>query len=357
MPPFAQFLRQTQILILKILNVFGPAPWNAKPIPLGRLKFSPSLDLNKIERFSKVSMMAAIFLLLQSGGAHAANLKYVRTAKHQNFTRIVFEFQNATQFKEPVIYGEGKLSVAFPDSTTVLPRRILYKTTQIQPVRSIEFTQKETLLTAVIQLSFSDFKLKAFSLPDPNRVVIDAYKITPPPSEIVTEESLHAEPVAKESKEPETKNLKAMPEKSPAKEFTRVVRKEPMVIPEKSSVKQTADKFEIKRNAASDITRDQLKDPAKKSLKQTPDAPLETPSAPEEPLPSTHGNYTLQTYMLILLNFLTIVIVLLLCFNLMKKKSGIHSKHDHKISDSLKTDDERIAAIDGMINREFKKHD
>jgi len=42
-PPFAQFRRQAQILILKILNVFL---W---------LKFSPSLDLNKIERFSKVS--------------------------------------------------------------------------------------------------------------------------------------------------------------------------------------------------------------------------------------------------------------------------------------------------------------
>jgi len=42
-PPFAQFLCQAQILILKILNVFL---W---------LKFSPSLNLNKIEHFSKVS--------------------------------------------------------------------------------------------------------------------------------------------------------------------------------------------------------------------------------------------------------------------------------------------------------------
>jgi len=43
MPLFAQFLRQTQILILKIPNVFL------------RLKFSPSLNLNKNEHFSKVS--------------------------------------------------------------------------------------------------------------------------------------------------------------------------------------------------------------------------------------------------------------------------------------------------------------
>jgi len=39
MPPFAQFQRQTQILILKILDVFL---W---------LKFSPSLILNKTEHF------------------------------------------------------------------------------------------------------------------------------------------------------------------------------------------------------------------------------------------------------------------------------------------------------------------
>jgi len=41
--PFAQLLRQAQILSLEILNVFL------------RLKFSPSLNLSKIEHFSKVS--------------------------------------------------------------------------------------------------------------------------------------------------------------------------------------------------------------------------------------------------------------------------------------------------------------
>jgi len=46
-PPFAQFRRQTQILILKIRNVFL---W---------LKFSPFLALNKIERFAKVSQYIA----------------------------------------------------------------------------------------------------------------------------------------------------------------------------------------------------------------------------------------------------------------------------------------------------------
>ena len=41
--PFAQFLRQAQIIILEISNIFL---W---------LKFSPSLKLNKIEHSAKVS--------------------------------------------------------------------------------------------------------------------------------------------------------------------------------------------------------------------------------------------------------------------------------------------------------------
>jgi hypothetical protein len=45
--PFAQSLRQAQILILEILNV---CLW---------LKFSPALVLNKIEHFLKVSLFKA----------------------------------------------------------------------------------------------------------------------------------------------------------------------------------------------------------------------------------------------------------------------------------------------------------
>ncbi len=58
-PSFAQFLCQAQILILKILNVFL---W---------LKSSPSLNLNKIEHFSKVSLrlrhVRNTFLIVLSG--------------------------------------------------------------------------------------------------------------------------------------------------------------------------------------------------------------------------------------------------------------------------------------------------
>ncbi|MEA1946088.1 MAG: hypothetical protein U9N83_02155 [Thermodesulfobacteriota bacterium] len=337
---------------------------------------------------SGLVMIAAVLLILQAAETQAANLKYVRTAKHQDFTRIVFEFQNPAQFKEPVIDGKGKFTVVFPDSTTVLPRQILYKKTQIQPVRSIEFIQKGTLLTTGIKLSFPYFKLKAFSLSGPDRVVIDAYLITPPTREVVPEESLHAKPSVKESKGPETKEPKAMPEESSEKELTELVTKQPTVTPEKSPEKESGkpemtepklipikspekeigDKLKIKKNDASDITPKRIKKSSKESLNKVPASPITTQIAPgetakrgqikpAESLPSTDNNYNLQTYMLALLNFLTIVIILLLSINLLKKKSGINSEHPGKISESLRTVDESIAAIDTMINREFKKHD
>jgi hypothetical protein len=315
---------------------------------------------------SGLVMVAAVLLMLQAAETQAANLKYVRTAKHQDFTRMVFEFQNPAQFKEPVIDGKGKFTVVFPDSTTVLPRQILYKTTQIQPVRSIEFIQKGTLLIAGIKLSFPYFKLKAFSLPGPDRVVIDAYLITPPTQEVVPDESLHAKPSVKESKEPEPKEPKAMPEESPEKELAELVTKQPTAIPEKSPAKESGKPETIKPKLIP------IKSPAKESFKESlnniPASPITTQSAPGETakqgqikpvesLPSRDKNYDLQIYMLALLNFLTIVIILLLSINLLKKKSGINSEHPGKISESLRRVDERIAAIDAMINREFKKHD
>lgn len=276
-------------------------------------------------------MIAAVLFMLQAAETRAAILKYVRTAKHPDFTRIAFEFQKPAQFKEPVIDGEGKFTVVFPGSTTVLPRQILYNKTRIQTVRSIEFVQKGALLTAGITLSFPYFKLKTFSLSGPDRVVIDAYTITQTPRKNLPEESLHVKPSEEESKAPETKEPKAMSEKSSEEELTGFVTQQPTLIPEKS--------------------------PEKKSDKPETTEPKLIPIKPAESRPSMGNNYNLQTYMLALLNFLTIVIILLLSINLIKRKSGIHSEHSRKISESLRTVDESISAIDAMINRELKKHD
>lgn len=339
-------------------------------------------------RKSGFVMIAAVLFMLQPVETPAAVLKYVRTAKHPDFTRIAFEFQKPAEFKEPVIMGQGKFTVVFPGSTTVLPQKILYNKTRIKSVRSIEFVQKGNLLTAGITLSFLYFKLKTFSLSGPDRVVIDAYTTPPPIRKSLAEESLHVKASEEKSKALETKEPKAMPQKSSEKELTGLVTQQPTVtpkippvkesdksemtksksIPVKSSEKEIGDSPEIKKKAASDIPLKRAKAPSTKNEKKIHISPKTTQNAtgkaakqdqikPAESRPSMGNNYNLQTYMLALLNFFTIVIILLLSVNLMKRKSGIHSEHLEKISESLKTVDESIAAIDAMIDRKLKKHD
>lgn len=55
-------------------------------------------------------------------------LKFVRTGEHENFTRIVFEFQNIVQFKDPKIKDKGEFSIQFLDSSTSLDPLTVYWT-------------------------------------------------------------------------------------------------------------------------------------------------------------------------------------------------------------------------------------
>jgi len=69
--PFAQFLRQAQILILEISNIFL---W---------LKFSPSLNLNKIEHSAKVSSLVSL------SGYIGKIFRFTRNDKLMNFYETI----------------------------------------------------------------------------------------------------------------------------------------------------------------------------------------------------------------------------------------------------------------------------
>ena len=165
-------------------------------------------DCAYMKRQMKLRIMlivAVIFTLSQLGWAQAANLRDVRTGKHEKFTRVVFEFQNNVQFESPEIKGKGKLSVVFLDSSTTLPRLTLLKTGPIQRVQSIKFVRQKSNLIANVQLSFPYFILKSYSLSGPNRVVIDAYQVLSPPEKSEKKESLREKPSIRTTTAPEKK--------------------------------------------------------------------------------------------------------------------------------------------------------
>jgi TPR repeat protein len=114
-------------------------------------------------------------------------LTSVRTEEHKNFTRIVFEFRDKVQFKDPEITDEGKFSVVFLESSTNLSPFRVYKTDSLQKVRSVEFTESKADLCANVTLTYPYFMLKTFTLSNPYLVLVDAYKLLP-----LTKDAIHS---------------------------------------------------------------------------------------------------------------------------------------------------------------------
>ena len=241
------------------------------------------------------------------GWAQAASLNYVRAGEHGSFTRVVFEFQGTVRSTAPTITGRGKFHVIFFDMTTALSRQTLNKTTK--GIQSVELIPEESRLTANITLSFPYFKLKTFSLSNPDRFIIDAYRMSSPPKTRELEESLPAEPL---NTEPDTEGpLQTKPD--------------------------TEEPLHAEPNKAL------LTEPA------GTDQMIQTKKF------SIDGNYNVQIYLLALLNVFTLIIVALLSLNLLKRKPTMDSERLREVLGSLKTTDERIAAMDALIKKELEK--
>ena len=268
-------------------------------------------------------IVVAVFTLSQFGWAHAANLKDVRTGKHEKFTRVVFEFQDNVLFESPEIKGKGNFSAVFLDSSTTLPRLTLFKTGPIQLVQSVELVQQKSNLIANVRLSFPYFVLKAFPLSGPNRIVIDAYQLPSPPEKPLTETSTTLE----------EKDLKNAPQIVLNKEDdSQSITPSGM---EKSELKET----QPPEKASSDNVSNQI------------------PEKHVESLSSAKGSAMTQIYLLAVLNVLTSVIVVLMIFTILKKRHAIDFGHLFEIMEFIKTSDESIETINAQLKNAFKEYD
>lgn len=272
---------------------------------------------------------AVVFTLSQLGWAQAANLRNVRTGKHEKFSRIVFEFQDNVLFESPEIKGKGKFSVVFLDSSTTLPRLTLFKTGPIQLVHSIEFVRQKSNLIANVRLSFPYFILKSFPLSGPNRIVVDAYQVPSLHENSEQEESLHEKPLTETSTSPEEEELK--------KDFGKAADSQSLTLSdvEKSGSKETQPPEKVISNNVSN---------------QIPEQDVGSSS-------SSNGNAMTQIYLLVVLNVLTSVIVVLLIFTLLKKRHTIDFGDLYEIMEFTKTSDKSIETIDAQLKNAFKEYD
>ena len=269
--------------------------------------------------------VTAVFMLSQLGWAQAANLRDVRTGKHEKFTRVVFEFQDNVLFENPEIKGKGKFSLVFLDSSTNLPHLTLLKTGPIQLVQSIELVQQKPNLVANVQLSFPYFILKAFPLSSPNRVVVDVYQVFSPNEKFEQEGSFSEKPLAETSTSPEEKKL-GKTDSSQAITLPDI---------EKSETGET----QPHENVVS-----------KKTSNQNTDKHPESANF-------ANANSMTQIYLLAVLNVLTGVIVVLIIFTLLKKKHTTDFGQLSEIMDFIKRTDESIDTIDAQLKNAFKEYD
>ncbi|UCD90111.1 MAG: hypothetical protein JSW04_01330, partial [Desulfobacterales bacterium] len=243
------------------------------------------------------------------GSAQAANLKHVRAGEHGAFTRVAFEFQGVVPSMALIKNGRGKINLIFLDTTTALPRLTLQKTTK--GIQSVKFIQEASRLTANITLSFPYFKLKTFSLPNPNRFVIDAYRMSSPPKTGELGDSPQAEPLAAK---PETeKLLQPKPETEKLLQTKLDIEEISQPKPEVEKPLQTKPKTDKQLPTKPEAEKPlQTKPEAEKPLPVEPDkavltAPAQANQMIQAKQSSTDKNYTIEIYILALLNVLALI--------------------------------------------------
>jgi len=292
-----------------------------------------------------ILIQVMIFSWLTFHWAHASDLKHVRAGEHGDFTRVVFEFQATIRSKEPIITGRGTFYVVFLDINTPFPRQTFHKITK--GVHSVELIQEESHLKANIKLSFPYFGLKTSILSNPNRVVIDAYRMSSPKRISKLKESLHAKPNPSVLTEPAVKEQIASTKKTSTEMVDSHFKIAPLAIKKPASGKT--------EGRAEEISGDQVSSLPKEIHSVSSQRVSQEPAKHDKSLISFNLDYSVQTYLLVLLNVFTFIIIALLSFNLLKRRSLDNSEHLNEILESLKTTDESIATIEAMINRELKK--
>jgi polysaccharide biosynthesis/export protein len=166
------------------------------------------------------------FSTAQPGWSKVAVLKSIRTGEHENFTRIVFEFEHTVQFKHPEIMDKGKFSVQFLPCSTDLPPVTTYETGSLQKVNFIELAGNESHLTAAVTLTFPEFTLKAFSLPDPDCIIVDAYPVSALSKDSESDTALEHGVSSEISKSMEKKDISAL--ETPLQKETQNLSVEPL---------------------------------------------------------------------------------------------------------------------------------
>lgn len=286
---------------------------------------------NHVIRVRFILAVVSAFLFFPSVSTWAAELRYIRIGEHKDYTRIVFEFRGAVVFDKPRIEGKGKAAVVFADTQTVLPKQILSGTTK--RVDAITFIPQKPHLAVEITFPFPYFKINAFSLKDPERVVLDVTETKAAPQGAVSEKSAQKKAPRREPKDVAThkkappKEVASTPKPALVQEPTQAILEEP------AQPVQTAGKTESPVPPAAT----EGPEPAPEEQAGKLNTGITTPetTGQEEPAAVGANESGLQKYLLIILAAVSVVIVSLVVFIVFRKRKRRISAEDMEPLDPL----------------------
>jgi len=267
--------------------------------------------------------------------ASAALLRDVRVGEHEDFTRLVFEFDSPTRYSPPVLKDKDTIALTFLKSKTpdTLTRRNLQRSTR--HFNTVTFEQRGSNLTVYVTVTPPHFKIKAFSLLGPSRVVIDVHWLDAPLQTTVAPPSA---PLMPEKTEPKrTKKNTASP--MPQKEDLSV-----MITPEKIA--------KIPEGEVASLTL-----PDKVAVSGS----LQTTIPGTIQLAQAALRYSrLQLYLMVVLIALNIIIIiiftLMLWFCLRKIEFPKYGVND-EIADAFAVQNSTAGSIDSEIRKKFQKYE
>jgi hypothetical protein len=307
------------------------------------------ITLGKIEHVVMVALVSCVLFLCSASSAKGAQLKYIRIGEHEGFTRIVFELRGSAAFEKPQVRGKGELSLVLLDTTTTLPPKISIETTK--RVEAIEFVQQDAHLATHVTFPFPYFRLKPFTLSNPERVVLDIYRTDTPPEDAA---------VVKSVQRPSEKVL-AGADKRKAIATLRRAPTEPTIKMSEAPGRPTDRPAarETQRDSQQPLQETAIRSPALPKASDTPMA--ETP----KPVPDTEAasvNHSVQQgpwgrYPLAILIILSVIIVALLSFIIVQKRRGPGSRYVGETLEVTSGAGEGMEALDKRIKDAFRKFD
>lgn len=344
---------------------------NSHPVVLLVQRFLKSLQRGLLmvdtllitHSFYRKLFCAAVSLMFWTTPSFAAQLKDIRLGEHNDYTRIVFEFDQSVQSNLVQPDNPHRLEIEFPDTRPNLVQKIPVE--RAKHLKDIQIWSAHNALSAVLKFNLTHKKVDTFALKEPPRIIVDIYWQTPATQPAKTSLGQRADAplpdtadaLLKEQESGQTpastttidKALESEPHNQPLMNTETLDTHLPDSAGEPD--KPSPEKFETPPPPNIDST------PSAASVDKTEQnmAPVTAPTEPTRTV-SRRGNW-LQYYLVIALVIITVGILVLLVMMLLTRYRWVNEDPPLSTSEFLKLQDERLSKLDARIKEQLKRYD